>query len=236
MQFNSHSSAQDCVSEILKICGATTATYPLVDITRRFNGALDDYFSLAFESDARWTFDDLNQTSPPLETINLVSGTQRYELDDFTSEIINVLRVEAKDASGNWVLLKPIQDEEIGAQALPEFMDAGGNPTYYRKFGEYLYLYPAPNYNSTNGLALYFERPASRMASTDTTKVPGVPTMHHMALCRMAALPFLIEKGLPQTSSVSIQIQNDKEIIANHFSRRDKDAPTKIKPKYRSSK
>ena len=234
MQYNSHATSQDCVSEILKICGTTVAGYPLVDITRRFNGALDDYFSWAFEADARWTFDDLNQTSPPLQSINLVSGTQSYALDTFTSEILNVLRVEALDNTGNKILLKPFEDSQIGDQALTNFMSSNSTPEYYRKFGKFIYLYPAPNYNSTNGLSLYFERPASRMASTDTTKVPGVPSTHHMALCRMAALPFLIEKNLPQTPSVGTQVAQDKEIIAVHFSRRDKDVPSKISPMYRN--
>lgn len=236
MQFNGHSTSQDCVSEVLKICGATTATYPLVDITRRFNGALDDYFQMAFAADARWSFDDVNQTNPPLESINLVSGTQNYALSSFTSEIINVMRVEALDPSGNKILLLPLQDNQVASQALTDFMSTNGTPKWYRKFGKWIYLYPAPNYNSTNGLSIYFDRPASRMISTDTTKVPGVPTTHHMALCRMAALPFLIEKNLPQLASVGAQIQADKDMIIDHFTHRDKDVPTKLTMRFKSSK
>jgi hypothetical protein len=228
MQFNGSATSQDCVSEILKICGATTNTYPLVDITRRFNFALDRYFSLAFSSDARWSLDDLNQTAPPLESINLVSGTNKYALDTFTSEIINVLRVEALDSNGNAILLKPFDDTSVRNSALTNLFSSSGTPSWYRKFGKWIYLYPTPSYNSTNGLSLYFERPESRMASTDTTKVPGVPSIHHMCLCRAAALPFLIEKKLPQASNVAQQVALDEEMIIDHFSHRDKDVPMQI--------
>lgn len=234
MQYNSHATGQDCVSEVLKICGATVATYPLIDITRRFNSALDWYYSLAYEADGRWMYDDKNNAAPSLESVNLVSGTQKYELGAFTSEILNISRVEALDSTGNKILLKPIADNEIPNQALTDFMSTNATPTYYRKFGGWLYLYPAPNYNSTDGLSLYFERPATRMASSDTTKVPGTPSIHHTALCRYAALPFLVEKKLPQASAIAQMIQGDVDAITTFFSRREKDVPTKIKTAYRS--
>lgn len=236
MVFNSHATAQDIVSEVLKICGATVNTYPLVDITRRVNMALDRFYTLAFESDGRWAFDDFGNAAPALETQNLVSGTEKYSLDAFTSEIINVLRIEILDSAGNKVLLLPFNDNEIGNQALTAFMSTSGQPTYYRKFGDWIYLYPKPNYNSTGGLSLYFERPATRMASTDTTKVPGTPTIFHPYLCRYASLPFLIEKNLPQAADIASMIAIDEDSITTYFSRRDKDVPTKIRTTHRDSR
>lgn len=236
MKFSDSTTEDAVIQEINRICGATDNTYSLKAKTARVNAALDRYYTLAFEADARWAYDDLNQTSPPLESVNLVSGTQKYAIDAFTSEILNVLRVEALDSSGNKILLNPLQDNQIGDQAFTAFMSTNGTPTWYRKFAKWIYLYPAPNYSSANGLSLYFERPATRMASTDTTKVPGAASIHHPYLCRYASLPFLIEKKLPQAQSVAQQIQIDEEAITNYFSRRDKDAPTKLMMTVHSSR
>lgn len=236
MIFSNSTTEDGVIQEINRICGTTDNTYSLKAKTARVNAALDRYYTLAFEADARWAFDDLNQTSPPLESVNLVSGTQKYAIDAFTSEILNVLRVEALDSTGNKILLLPLQDNQIPNQALTDFMSTNGTPKWYRKFAKWIYLYPTPNYASVNGLSLYFERPATRMVSTDTTKVPGAASLHHPYLCRLASLPFLIEKKLPQASSVAQQIQVDEEAIGNYFARRDKDSATKIRTTYRNSR
>lgn len=234
MQFNSHATNQDCVSEILKICGATTATYPLVDITRRFNSALDDYFSTAFESDGRWNFDDINQSNPPIDTQNLVSGTNKYKVGSFTEKLINLIRLEILDSSSVGYKLKPESfqdlDDEGSSFETAYSTSTTGLPTRYLKYGDFIYLRVTPNYNKTGGLKAYFDRPASYMASTDTTKVPGVPVIHHNYLCRKAAVPFLIEKNLPQLNGVLLEIQRDEKSIKSYFARRTKDEPKRLVP------
>src|SRR4051812_14729876 len=107
MQFNSHATNQDIVSEVLRICGATTSTYPLVDITRRANFGLDRYSYLAFKADGRWKFDDANQTDVPLETLNIVSGTNKYDMSTLTSELFQLFRIEFLDSLSNPVLGVP---------------------------------------------------------------------------------------------------------------------------------
>lgn len=246
MQYNSHATNQDCVSEVLQICNATTNSYSLANITRRFNGALDRFFTLAFQSDGRWSFDDMNQSTAPIETINLVSGTEKYALDTFTSEIINVLRVEMLDSTGQGVTLHPLDVDLIEYRSLPQYNSVAGTSRWYNKLGKYIYLYPKPNYNSTNGLTLYFERNKVAMASTDTTKVPGIPSLFHMYLCRVAALPYLMEKGSENLNAVMKQIGSanssdplyggDELAIVNYFSHRDKDIKTQLQTLRRSSR
>lgn len=244
MQYNGESNNQDCVSEVLKTCNATVATYPLKDITRRFNAALDWYFYLAFTADERWSFDDLNQSSPALESITMTSGVNKYALDTFVSEIINVLRVEALDPAGNPFLLKPFDAEQIGYQSLVQFSSGAGIPSRYRKYGKWLYLDSTPNYTIANGISLYFNRPASRMVVSDTTKIPGVPSIHHTYLCLKAAIPFLIEKKLPQLQAVMKEVGSAQEgdpyygglelSIVDHFAHRDTDTKPIIHMRHRN--
>ena len=245
MVYNSHASSLDCVSEILKICNCTVTNYPLNDITRRFNSALDWYFGLAFKSDGRWNFDDINETSPPIDEQNLVSGTNRYKFGTFTETVINLLRLEilTADAKGKTLIQETIQSLGVGDIA-PEsgsiggineqsfhelyLSPASGTPTHYCKYGDFVYLRPSPNYAETDGLKAYFSRPAAYMAATDTTKVPGVSVMHHDILCRKAALPYLIENNQPSGGAIAQLLIEDKQTILDYFARRGEDMKNRL--------
>ena len=72
---------------------------------------LDDVVSVILQSDAKWKWDDDNQTDHPIGTINLVNGQQDYELAGGT--YLKVNRVEVKDVNGNYELIHPI-DEKPG--------------------------------------------------------------------------------------------------------------------------
>lgn len=230
MDFNNSSTEEGLIQEINRICNASDATYSLKAKTARINMALDRFFTLAFRADGRWSFDDMNQTAPPIQSINLVANQSRYELDDFASEIINVLRVEIKDENGNGVLLRPLSLEEI-REDYDEFWETAGTPVGYLKIGEFIDLKPAPSYSSTSGLTLYFERNKDPFVSTDTTKDPGIPSVFHGYLARHASLPFLIEKGKPQANAIKQLVMEDEAAITEHFAHRDKDVPMRLVPK-----
>ena len=61
-----------------------------------------------------------------------------------------------------------------------------------------------------------------------TSKVAGVPTIHHAYLARHASVPFLIEKQLPQLGGILGQIEQDEMAIKKHFASREKDLDTVI--------
>lgn len=220
MQFNPGDNT-GIVDEINDICNSDNNSFPLKSKARRVNSALDRFFTLAFQADARWNFDDLNQTTAPLQSISLVSGTQKYAIDTFASEIINVLRVEVLDSGGNAHTLRRLEREGT-EEALTAYRSGGGTPGQYDWLGKYIYLYPAPNYSISNGLSLYFERNKSAFASTDTTKSPGIPSIFHEYICRYASLPYLIEKQRAQKNDVAAQIQVDEQAILNYFANREK--------------
>lgn len=227
MQYNSHATSQDCVSEILKLCNTTTATYALVDITRRFNDALDWYVHLASKSGKRWPFDDLNQSTAPILTQNLTSGTNSYRISSFSGSLLYISRLEVLDSAGNKYNLTP--DEYVEADFVNTYSTGSvGIPERYTKYGDFIYLAPTPNYNSTNGLRAYVVRQSLYMASTDTTKIPGVPVIHHMALCRKAALPFLVENNLPHASAIGQLLQKDERDILEYHGYRNNDLPTRL--------
>ena len=222
MQFNpgDGSGAKD---EIYDICQADTNSYPLKSVTRRVNAALDRFFTLAFQADGRWSWNDPSQDVAPIQSINLVSGTQSYNLDDFTYEIINILRVEALDSAGNNILLRRLDRAKLNASgiALTNYKTTASTPDEYDLVGEYIYLYPKSSYNATNGLTLYTDKNKTAFVYTDTTKALPVPSLFVQYICRLASLPYLIEFQKAQKNDVAAQIQQDEIAILDYFGHRD---------------
>lgn len=184
-------SKDSIIHEVWRICGANANTYTLRDIIARVNSALDRFCHLAFQSDGRWSFDDINESSPPLDKQNIVSGTNRYKFGSFTEKIINLIKLEALDADANGIELLPESFDSLGSGAVgfgdssrtfqELYIDASsGTPYRYCKYGDFVYLRDNPNYSETDGLVAYFNRPASKFdfnTFTVTIDAPGVFTL-----------------------------------------------------------
>lgn len=220
MQYNP-GDGSGIVDEINDICNSDNNNYPLESKARRVNAAVDRFYTLAFQSDGRFPYDDVNHGTQPIESVNLVNGTQAYSLSAFTSEIFNILRVEILDSAGDSHVLSRLDRSKV-TTGLSEYKSTDGIPEEYDLIGNKIYLYPAPNYSSTNGLTLYFERHATRIDAYDTTTTIGVPLMFEPYICRLAALPYLIEMQKAQKNDVAVQVQQDERAIQEHFNSREK--------------
>lgn len=318
-------------------CGTTTNTYSFKKKARDANDALDWYCAIAFMSGLNWEFDDITQTSPPIDTQNLSTTTNRYKLNAFTEKIINLIKLEALDSNGKGINLIPETFDTLGSQGTgnesgviagissdtfqERYLNApSGTPKYYIKFGDYIYLDKTPSYNSTGGLKAYFNRPATKFTfipftvtiaspgvftatahglvagdtvilETDgalptgltvdtqyyvissgltadafqlsttsggsaintsstqsgnhaflkTNKEPGVNIMHHVALCRKAAVNFMTfnnTNGIynSRLSLVMPEHIKDEKQIAAFFGKRDKDIRKRLTPAYQNNK
>ena len=305
------------INEVWRICGANANIYIIRDIVARVNAALDRYCHLAFKADGKHRFDDINETSPPIDTQDIASGTNRYKFSAFTEKIINLIKLTVLNADAVEI---PLIQERI--ENLPDAFTQiykstdTGVPSHYLKYGDFIYLRPYPDYDETGGLRAYFNRPASKfeflaatisqaspgvltdvahglvaddtiMLETDgalptglvvdtvyyvkealtadtftlaltlggtaintsaagsgihyyveTSKVPGIPVIHHSYLARHASLPFLIDKKLQNREDIKKLIGSDNprsryyggdelEII-EHFAHRNKDVRNKM--------
>lgn len=186
--------------EIGRECKASIANYPLRDRAARVNDAIYRYCTIAFKSDGKHSFDDINQSSPPIDTQSIVSGTNRYKFSAFTEKIMNLIKLEALDADGNGIELKFESFDSLASSPKASignssrtfqelYIDASsGTPSKYTKYGDFIYLRDNPNYSETNGLVAYFNRPASTfdyLRFTVTQANPGVFTtasVHGMAV------------------------------------------------------
>jgi len=229
MEFSNTTTEIGLIQEVDRICGTDNNNYTLKAKTARINAALDRFTSLALTSDGFWTFDDLNKGDLPIGTADLVSGQQDYE---FADEILVVQKVLAKNSDGDWNELTPVNmREEDGTKIWTLPSSNSGAPVRYQKFAHSLLLDPIPDYASTGGLKVVFKRNVVKFASTDTTTECGIPDIFHPYLARMASLPYLIEKTLPQRKDIAAIIERDEQLIREYFAIRSNDEKPQMKPK-----
>lgn len=243
MQFNNTTTLDGLIQECERITlkgtgGISNITNSLKDFTARLNQGLDRFFTIALTHDGNWQFDDSNYTDLPIGVANLVSGQQDYS---FSSDLLTVVKVLVKDSSANWSELTPVDESQTGANVYAKNIwtlptGNSGTPSRYDKFANSILLDPIPNYNSTGGLKVNFKRNASKFASTDTTKEPGIPSLFHPYIARVACLPYLIEHNMDGLVGLNNQILQDEALIKEYMSKRIGDERNVISVRTRSSR
>lgn len=206
----------------------SNSTDLLKTFTALTNRALDSVTTAILESDDRWEYDDTTYSDYPIATTDLVSGQRDYVL---SVSHLKVLRVEWMDSNGNWILGKPIDLEDITV-ARDEFLSADSVPIYYDKLATSVFLYPAPNYNSTGGLRVYYQREPNYFTTSDTTKKPGFATLCHRLIPLKACYDFAIANNLTDKIKVlDVEIQKRDLELRKFYGRRNKDEVLALKTK-----
>jgi hypothetical protein len=170
----------------------------------------------------------------PVGTANLVSGQEQYTFDD---NWLEVLRVEAADAAGNFYPLKPFDFTDL-AEGYTEFQKLSGNPGFVDVVGNTLTIKPASNYSAAASLKVFFSRKPSYFLTSDTTKQPGFAAPFHKILTYGPAAEYCDENDI-EPKATKYQKKADTLIVAllNHLGRRNNilDKPI-LKPARRLSK
>lgn len=226
MVFSDTSTKQGIVQDTDFWANTDSSTYPLASKTRNINRWLDRVAFLIQSADETWQWDDTNQTNLPIATTDLTSGRADYSID---TTFLKFLKVQVKDASGNWGDISPIDINDPLFGMLSTATPTTGMPTRYDKNGQTIYLFPAPNYTTTGGgLKVYFERNTTYFTTSDTTKEPGFNAQFHRILSLGAALDLALAKDLPQTLNLQAKITEAENGIMEFYSNRSKDAPPRI--------
>lgn len=220
-QISGQTNNLDLYSDARKWCGiptSDTTTYPLAEFVRDANFGLDRVISLIMRADGKWQFDDTNQTDAILSVADLVANQQDYAI---SIAFLKIKKLRIKDSSGNLITLKPIDRRQLTDQQLRK--DAG-DPKFYDKLGNSLYLHPKPSYASTEGLEIQFQRGASYFVYDDTTKAPGFATQFHRLISLYGAFDYCSSNDM---ESKAIKIQNkinlmEAELI-EFYANRDED-------------
>lgn len=233
LQFSDTSSSkngliQECEFNLFGSYGTISGnTSNLATFTRLINNALNRVAGLIMQSDGRWQWDDNNQTDFPISTTNLVT-TAGSEQQDYTLsvEFLKILRVEVKNAVGDWVILDPIDQADLYNQSLTDFLKSAGMPKYYDKVGNSIFLYPKPlaaSVTASSGLKVFYQRPPSYFTTTDTTKVPGISSLFHRLIALIASRDYAAVKSLPNARSLSDIVALEEDALAEFYLLRNKD-------------
>ena len=142
----------------------------------------------------RWEFDDDNKQDLPIATTALVADQQDYSISG--ASFLKILKVELKDANGNWQPLTPISLDDKRNESMTDYQKTAGTPREYDKLGNSVFLYPKPNYSQTASLKIFYQRNVTHFVVGDTTAVPGFAENFHKILAYGAALEYAIAHSM----------------------------------------
>ncbi len=205
-----------------------STSYTAYKYARDANNALLDYQALALHSNGGWQFDDTNQVAAPIKSINVVSGTNNYNVlvDDETSanQILEIEKVEcAVDAAlSSYRVLTPYNEMSPDFSIIQDATVSGAPNSYYIRSGV-IYLYPKPNYNATAGLKVWVSRTTTYFAGTDTTKVAGIPHTHQKYLVLKPAFEYCMVNIPARANGIKLALNECIQEIKDYYSMRKKD-------------
>jgi hypothetical protein len=211
----------------------------LKEATAGVNLAIDDYLAIALTASGKWQLDDSNFTKYPEVTTNLFSSQQDYVFttDEEGALILDIYRVMVADTSGVFREIKPVDKQsDLDVSSFYDGKNRAGTPTQYDKTANGIFLDPIPNYNSTGGLKVYINREASYFVSTDTTKKPGFPGLHHRYFALKPALDYARRKNLTNLNAIQNEVFRMEQMIKDYFGHREKDVIKKMIPFVESNK
>lgn len=214
----------------------------LKKFTAEVNLALDDYLAIALTASGRWKLDDSNHTKHPIIYTDINSGQSDYEIvttDQQGNLILDIYKIAILPSATatEYNVIYPFDAEQIGQDSdLVSERSASGTPVRYDKLGTHLFFENTFNYSATNGIKAYVNREASYFTSSDTTKKPGVPGLHHRYFAIKPALAYARRNNLSNYPALLKEVQDfegDERMrlegsIKRYFAKRNKDEKPKM--------
>lgn len=229
MKFNQVTSLDGVIQEVERL---TDLGYGYIsgspELMKSFTAMLnqDSRRILALMMKARnWQYDDGGNINLPQGRTHLSSGDAKYALPP---EALTVQRVDVS-RDGQWYKLAPLTKEMIN-QGLDEFMSTDGSPQYYRLINNTIELFPAPNYNESRALKVYFDRDVVDFKVSDTDKEVGFASHLHQLLPLKTAIRWLKTKQA-KSASLPVYILDEQSLEADlkdHYASRFRDLKPKI--------
>jgi len=204
------------------------ATYDIKHKTRNVNRAYDRVVSLILQADGRWEWEDTNKTDLPIAIADLISGQRDYGID---TTFLRITKLLVKDRADNWQILTPVDENDPEGRDIIEER-AEGVPQRYIKKANSIFLGPKPNYSSTNGLKIHFQRNVDYFTSDDSSKKPGFAEPFHRLLSLYAAYDWCLANNLGGRMGIlTNEIAKMEVALIEYYSSRSRDEKPRIRLK-----
>lgn len=239
MQFSDTSNKLGLIQECEDLLGfdygdISGDTDRLDGFTRLLNEAYRLVNKKIWRYSGTWQYDDDNNSGLPYATANLKDSQEDYSLPTYAQSIT---RLEVKDSNGDFQVIKPFDEVNLG-MAWSEFMEDDGMPEYYDVKGRQIYLKPNPapsDVTLTAGLKVFFTRTIHAFTSSDTTATPAFDEDFHRLLPQLAAYWWAAGKDLDNTRLNAIKegpggIKETFDELRFFYGNRHEDVKTSIKP------
>lgn len=243
MQFNNTSSnnglIQDCEIRIFGgDFGAISGnTKRLQVFTNLINNAIDKISYELLTSSNTWQWADYNQTDFPEGTTDLNNGQGDYTLD--VSYLI-VREVQVLNEASQWIKLQHIDESDFNMvdsnTSIEEYFSEDGTPKYYNMVANSIVLYPAPNYDMTDGLKLKTLKAHDHFTTSDTTKTPGFASIFHPAVSALACAEWAVINNHDNVKNLIALADREMENIKKFNSTRNRNRNPRLIAKYKHSK
>jgi len=215
------------IADVHFLCGTTSASFPLADITRNVNIEYDNVARLIWESDNTWNFDDSNNTDLPIAFRTVANASATYLIP---TTALRVEQVEIKDGGGNWQKLRPITYGDLSISP-EEYLTGGGTPIYYLLDGTQISLYPAPrtgDVTMSSGMAVRLSQNVTQFPTSATTTEPGYARPFHRLLSYGSSLDFIQDNQ--QRQFLLAQKARLENGLVKFYQKRGAELKTTVKP------
>lgn len=214
----------DLIQRYTNTQNTTTSSYPLAAKTTDVNNALNQYFIIANSATGNWRpADDYNQTDYPVIYADVFNGQQDYafQTDENGNQILDIYKVRISVDGSNYTTLTQINQEDITDAQLATTQ--AGIPTEYYLTANGIFLVQPPNFDLAGGLEVYINRTPTYFETTDTTKKPGTPWVHHEYFAIRPSYQYCLQKGLPQANNLKADLDRMETAIKKYYRDRNKD-------------
>lgn len=225
----------DIVQKIYFLTNTNSTSFSAPQILILINNAYNRVTSLIIKADTKWQWDDSNNTDLPIATTQVNANQKDYSL---ATSHLKILRARIKDTSGNWKVLKPI-DQADQDYTYKEDSTTTGVPLYYDKFGISIFLSPTPNYTQAASLELTFQRGPAEFTSGDVstgTKSPGFNSLYHDLIPLWVAFDYWLVNDPAMTTPLMTQIQLKEQALSQDYALRGKDEVIRFVPGCQNNK
>jgi len=205
------------------------------DLFDQFTAQYNNYYMKATSNivmaDGIWVWDDTNQSDLPNSVTDLVENQADYQVlsasPSSNQDWLDVIGVNVKDTGGKWYRLKYKAEKNFGSPR-QERETVASQPNTYSLKGTQVFLDSKPNYSSSGGIEIEYNRAGLIFTVADTTKRPGFHTLYHEYMVLGCTYWWEKYKGVGNPEQTKRDLTEMENAMQKHYNNRHKYEPNMI--------